>query len=199
MSEKKSTSRYRNFATVVYPDSAPTDWLSILDSFHIPVFVSPLHDKDINPTGEPKKPHYHVMVMYDSVKTVDQAKELFSFIFGVGCEVISSIRGYARYLCHLDNPDKVQYDPETVTCLAGADYFDIIGLAVDKYKCIAEIVDFCLDNDIYRFCDLFAYARNERFDWFRVLCDNTYAVKELLISRRVPLANVKDAGDVSAS
>ena len=52
--------RSRSYATVVYPESAP-DFLERLNDLKVPCFVSPLHDKDINPTGEAKKPHYHVL------------------------------------------------------------------------------------------------------------------------------------------
>ena len=39
----------------------------------VPAFISPLHDKDMNPTNEPKKPHYHVIITFDSVKTTEQS------------------------------------------------------------------------------------------------------------------------------
>lgn len=184
MAEKNATKRTRNFATVVYPESAPENWESILSEQFVPAFISPLHDKDINPGGEPKKPHHHVMIMFDSVKTRDQAQDIFNLIGGVGCEVVQSFRGYARYLCHLDNPEKAQYAVETVRSMCGADYTGAIGLVTDKYKAIGEIIDFCIDQDVYSFSELLEYARMERFDWFRVLCDNgTVVVKEYLKSR----------------
>lgn len=187
MSETKSrgSGRTRNYATVVYPESAPPDWLSIAGELKIPCFVSPLHDRDINPTGEGKKPHHHVMIMFEGVKTREQAQEVFDQIGGVGCEAVQSLRGYARYLCHLDNPDKAQYSTDDVHCFGGADYADIIGLAIDKYKAIGEMLDFCDDNDVLNYCDLLMYARKERFDWFRVLCDSgTYVIKEYMKSRK---------------
>ena len=122
MSEKKSNSRTRNYATVVYPESAPEMWQTILAEFKIPAFISPLHDSDKNANGEDKKPHYHVMLMYDSVKTEDQAREVFDKIGGVGCERVNSIRSYARYLCHLDNPDKHQYNTEDVKQFCGTEF-----------------------------------------------------------------------------
>ena len=67
--ESQKDTRVRNFATVVYPESAPENWQEILAEQFIPAFISPLHDKDINPTGEPKKPHYHVMIMYEGKKS----------------------------------------------------------------------------------------------------------------------------------
>ena len=185
MSEKSTKkSRTRNFATVVYPDSAPDGWQEILSEQFIPAFISPLHDKDINPNGEAKKAHYHVILMFDSVKTIEQAKEVFNLIGGVGCEKVNSIRGYARYLCHLDNPDKAQYNQSDVRSMCGADYITTIGLVTDKYKAIGEMIDFCIENNIQSYSKLLEYCRMERFDWFRVLCDNgTVVMKEYLKSR----------------
>lgn len=186
MSDIKSrgAGRTRNYATVVYPESAPENWLVVLSEQCIPCFISPLHDKDLNPTGESKKPHYHVLIMFDSVKTKEQAQSIFSLIGGVGCETVQSIRGYARYLCHLDNPEKAQYSPDDVLMYGGADYLATIGLATDKYKAIGEMIDFCCVNQVYSYSDLLEWCRSNRFDWFRVLCDNgTFVIKEYLKSK----------------
>ena len=184
MAEKISTTRYRNFACVVYPDSAPDDWKDILAAHIVPTFISPLHDKDTNPNGEPKKPHYHVMIMFEGKKSPEQVAEIFGSFGGVGLEIVKSIRGYARYLCHLDNPEKAQYNQGDVISLAGADYVSTIGLAIDKYKAIGEMLDYCEENNIISYADLLCYCRENRFDWFRVLCDNgTFVVMEYLKSR----------------
>lgn len=168
--EKSRDTRTRNFATVVYPESAPGDWQDILARHCIPAFISPLHDKDINPNGEPKKPHFHVMLMFDGKKSIEQVSEVFSSIGGVGCEVVKSVRGYARYLCHLDNPEKAQYDTSDVRSIA-ADYIGVIGLAVDKYVAIGEMQDFCEKYNVFSFYALAKYARTNRPDWHRILCD----------------------------
>ena len=185
MSEKKSSSRTRNYATVVYPESAPEGWQQILAEQFVPAFISPLHKDDLNPTGEPKKPHYHVLIMFDSVKTMEQAQDIFALIGGVGCEVVKSIRGYARYLCHLDNPEKAQYEPSEVTNLCGADYIGTIGLAIDKYVAIGEMQDFCEQYDVVSFYALSKYARSHRPDWHRILCDcGSVYMREYLQSRK---------------
>lgn len=185
-----ASGRTRNFATVVYPESAPDRWQERLEQCFVPAFISPLHDRDINPTGEAKKPHYHVVIMFDSVKTKEQAAEIFSHIGGVGCEVVQSIRGYARYLCHLDNPDKHQYNKEDVKQLCGADYITTIGLPTDKYKCIKEMIEYCKDNNIISYSDLLEYAMNNHFEWFRVLCDSgTMVIKEYLKSLTWKISN----------
>lgn len=187
MADKKSSTpkRYRNFATVIYPDSAPSDWEQILAACLVPCFVSPLHDRDLNPTGESKKPHYHVLLTFDGAKSLDQAKDIFDKIGGVGCEVVNSVRGYARYLCHLDNPEKAQYATDTVHSYCGADYITTIGLLSDKYKSITEMEEFCDEYNVLSFYVLSKYARRCRPDWHRVLCDcATIYMKEFLRSRR---------------
>ncbi len=180
----KADTRTRNYATVVYPESAAENWQEILSEQFIPCFISPLHDKDVNPTGEEKKPHYHVMLMFEGKKSVDQVTEIFKLIGGVGCEKINSVRGYGRYLCHMDNPEKYQYDSAQVRSMGGADYTAVIGLPTDKYKAIGEMIAFCKKNGVYSYSELLEYAMEEKYDWFRVLCDNgTVVVKEYLKSR----------------
>ena len=186
MKNKTDSKRTRNFATVVYPESAPENWLEILAEAKIPALVSPLHDRDVNPTGEVKKAHYHVLILFEGVKTSEQAKEVFDTIGGVGLEIVQSIRGYARYLCHLDNPDKYQYEQADVRQFGGADFVSIIGLSTDRYKAIAEMIDYCHEFDIIEFSDLLEYARLERFEWFRILCDNgAFVMREHIKSRRM--------------
>ncbi len=188
MSVKKSNSgtpsRYRNYATVVYPESAPENWKDIIAESKIPVFISPLHDQDTNPNGEHKKPHYHVMIMYEGVKTKDQVTEFINSFGGVGCEVVNSIRGYARYLTHKDNPEKAQYNDEDVISYGGADYRNAIGTAADKAKSIREMIAWIEENDITCFADLLTYASINRSDWFDTLINSgAYVVKEFIKSR----------------
>ena len=57
MSEKKSIVKKRNWAFVLYPESAPEDWRERLQQTGLQCCVSPLHDKDVNDTGGPKKAH----------------------------------------------------------------------------------------------------------------------------------------------
>lgn len=191
MAEKASNRRFRNYATVVYPESAPENWQDILADQFVPAFISPLHDMDSNPDGEIKKSHWHVVLAYDAPKSTDQAQDVFTAISGVGCEVVQSLRGYARYLCHLDNPEKHQYAQEDVRTLCGADYNTAIGLPTDKYKAIREMIDFIKANNVYSYSELLDYSSQERFDWFRVLCDSgTVVVKEYLKSRSWMMNNL---------
>ena len=181
--KKKTVLRHRNYATMIYLDSAPENWFQILEDSHVPCFVSPYHCCDTNPNGEPKKPHYHVMVMFDNVKTKEQAIEFFNSIGGVGCEVLESPRGMARYLCHLDNPEKAQYSISEVRSLAGADYFTVINTMADRQRTLREIQFFCKDNCIYSFAILLDYCAMHRPEWYDCLINHSaWLMKEYIKS-----------------
>lgn len=154
----RGAGRTRNYAIVVYPDSAPPDWRDRLSGEHVQALISPLHDQDTNPDGTPKKPHYHVMVMYDSVKTQEQVDELWDRVLGPNrvkhYETVNSTRGYARYLCHKDNPEKAQYSDEDVTALGGADYQDLIQLATDDRSTLRMVFAYIREHGIRYYDEL---------------------------------------------
>ena len=170
--DAKRVGRTRNFATIVYPESAPENWQNLIAESKLQAFISPLHDSDINPDGTHKKPHYHVIICFDTVKTLDQAKVFTQKIGGIGIEKVSTLRGYARYLCHLDNPEKAQYSQNLVKSFGGADYQEVIALPSDKYKILGEMIDYCTDNHVISYAELVRYARANRQDWFRCLADS---------------------------
>lgn len=177
--------RSRTWATILYADSANPKWKEILAELAIPCFVSPYHDQDVNPYGEPKKPHWHVLFMFDGVKSLKQIQDISKQLCSVGQENVASTRGYARYLCHLDNPEKTQYNIDDVLTFGGADYRDVISLPSDKYIVIGEMMDFCDKYDVKSLYALMKYARKNKEDWMRALSDNCgYIMREWLESRK---------------
>lgn len=211
--------RSRVWAFEVYPSSADPEWMNYLGESLIHAYVSPLHDKDLDPDGEAKTPHYHILLMYETVQFPHQVLQDIIDIAGMGiggCNIlsdfaehnlvevipikgskrkkwqgisnfgksfgvvvkISSKSGMARYLCHLDNADKYQYNPEDVIVFGKQDYYDTIGNSFDRYEMLQEMRDFCKQNNIIYYSDLYDYAAENRpQDWFRVLSDNgTYVM-----------------------
>lgn len=165
--DAKRAGRTRNFATVVYPESAPADWMDRLNGYHVAALISPLHDRDTNPSGERKKPHYHVMLIFEGPKEFEtQVKPIFDDIGGVGREMVNSARGYARYLCHLDNPEKAQYDATEVRCMGGADYYGITNLPTDDIKMLGEIMAYIREQEIYSFAEFLEGCQLLRPDWY---------------------------------
>lgn len=182
--DAKRAGRTRNFATVVYPESAPTDWMQRLDAYHVPALISPLHDKDVNPSGEPKKPHYHVLLMFEGPKDFDtQVKPIFDKICGVGREIVNSSRGYARYLCHLDNPEKFQYEPSEVRCMSGADFYEVTQLPTDERKMLGEIIAFIQKCEIYSFAEFIDVSKIYHPEWFALIVNSKgWIIKEFIKS-----------------
>lgn len=128
MAEKtqKKETRTRNWTIVVYPDSAPNNWRDIIDEWHIEWVESPLHDKDVNADGEPKKPHWHILLMFSSVKSYDQ---VLSLCQEVNCPIpkqVHNTKALVRYMAHLDNPDKAQYDITGIVAHGGVDVADLL-------------------------------------------------------------------------
>lgn len=181
--KRKAAQRARSYATIVYPDSAPADWMEKLEELHVPCLISPLHDEDINPDGTPKKPHFHVLLLFESVKSPQQVKEMLKKVKSVGCEKVNSVRGYTRYLCHLDNPEKHQYNPAGVQSLSGADYQSTVELASDRRETSREIISFCREYGIISFSSLIEYADAYREDWLVYLSKSGWLVKEYLKSK----------------
>lgn len=177
--------RYQNFTFLVYPDSAVEDWLEILRNYRVPMYVSPLHDRDVDEHGEVKKAHYHVMVMYDSLKPLDCLDELIETIHGVKPPtqdfVVKSKRAYARYLLHYDDPAKYPYYLDSrVTALSGADDYDELIKSksqqeFDELQTMQDMQDYCEKKQIYNFAAFTRLCRVTGNDeWFRCLRVNAY-------------------------
>lgn len=181
--EKRRGTRARAWSFIAYPDSAPADWVERLNELHVRCAISPLHDRDVNDDGTPKKPHWHVLLDFDSVKTCEQVDEIARRANGTRPEQVNSLKGYARYLTHMDDPEKAQYDAADVRCLAGFDMGEATApTSTDRYRLINEMRQFVKEQGIIELSDLMDYAADHRFDdWFPLLCDNSAVVMNMYI------------------
>lgn len=145
----------RIWASVGYPESLPTDWLDRLVDTGLQIAISPLHDKDFDPTGETKKPHYHIIFNYDGPTTYNHVKELcYSLNMTIPIK-LESLRGMYRYHLHLDNPDKYQYDDRDRKLLNGFDVSSVNSLTQTEInKILTELVQIIEDNNIFEYRDL---------------------------------------------
>lgn len=190
MSEKKARikdERTRNWTFVVYPESAPENWRDIIDEEHIPWIESPLHERDQNADGETKKAHWHVLVLYEGKKSFEQVKELTDKLNAPIPQKTASARGLVRYMAHLDNPEKEQYDRSLIIGHGGADPAEYLKpTSSTRYQLIREMMEYVEANNIAEMKDLLYYAMRERFDdWFPLLCDNSaYILNSLIKSIR---------------
>lgn len=147
--------RSSNWLFCVYPDSLPDDWLDYIESTHVQTCISPIHDRDKNPTGDDKKSHYHVLVRFESLKSLEQVKEQYQYLNGTIPIICQSVRGSIRYFCHLDNPEKAQYKVEDIKVLNGFDVSEVNKPTdTQVYKTIKDIVKYIADNNICYYIDL---------------------------------------------
>lgn len=166
----ETVKKARNWAFIMYPDSVPENWREILIGFHTDMLISPLHDKDVNPDGELKKAHWHVVVKFvgGGVRQT-QVQAIADAVNASRVKPVTSLRAYARYLCHLDNPEKAQYDPTAVEVLGDVDFCELIASAADVDSVITEMEQWIDETGSYSYAALARYARSNRPDWTRVL------------------------------
>lgn len=184
---KRVDTRQRAYAFLVYEDSSQPDWEERLADEHIAALVSPWHDQDTNPDGSPKKKHKHVMLMFEGKKSIEQINEIRERVIGPdynkGFETIGSMRGYARYLVHADNPEKAQYSRSDVRAYGGADYDAITALASDDTRMIGEIMEYIRTNGVRYYSDFMVMCRDNNPEWFAMLISRkSYVVIEFIKS-----------------
>jgi len=183
MSDKK-TIKKRNWAFVLYPESAPENWKDIIQKTGLQCAISPLHNKDLDPTGELKKPHWHIIACYSGPTSFNVVKALTDSLNAPIPIALEQVRGYYRYLTHKDNPEKAQYNDIDITTINGFSITDFIELTKSEIiKIKREIQSFIRDNDIYEYCDLM----DSLFDiseWYEVASNNTYFFEKYVSSRR---------------
>lgn len=168
-----SESRTRVWTFILYPESAPDDWVDILENLHIEWIMSPLHDKDRNPEPDEdnpyKKPHYHIVLSFSQVKSYKQVEEITSQVNGTIPIRVHNLRSMVRYLIHLDNPEKYQYNQADVHAFGGIDIKDLFACTVtESFDIIGQIEDYVDSNNITEYKDLARCIRQTHPEWVYV-------------------------------
>lgn len=170
--------RSTDWMFIAYPDSAPENWRDILHALHTPWVESPLHDKDLDPTDEEKKAHWHVLIIYPSLKSYAQVCKNIAGVCGSIPKICNNKKGMIRYFAHMDNPDKYQYGMDNIKCHGGAILSELAPLSKEaqkelRYDAIGEMYDYILENNIESFARFAKWAKDNRRDWHKLLCDNS--------------------------
>lgn len=166
------------FASIVYLESAPENWIQILEETHIPSLISPLHDRDLNENGEPKKEHYHILCMFESLKSQQQYSNIVSKINAVGSEMVLAPKSYALYLAHENAPEKAQYDPKDIIALSGGkEFLDNLRISsTNRQDIITDIIRFCQNENIDCYADIVEYSLDNNKEWFQVLVEGSASI-----------------------
>jgi len=184
----------RDWAFVIYPESVNPNYLDILTDTHLQIAISPLHDRDIDPTGEIKKPHWHVLVRYDGPTTFQAVEELSKSIGGTTPIKISSARGMYRYHLHLDNPEKYQYSDKDRILLGGFNTDNLDSLTeteIDNYE--NELIDYIEEYNITEYYLLIILLRAKNSSTLlKVAKKRTLMLNSFIKSRKFYLKESSD-------
>lgn len=150
---KKNKNRHKcegyNFGLILYQEHFATQQdvvKFILNKYKTSYCISPLHNRDLKDKAENdndfKKEHYHVILHYLSKKSLSTVQ---SKIDGLGLsEVVDNIAIMTRYLTHVDDPDKAQYNQSDVIFGYGYKYdkyYHMLDDEDDKFEIIFNIIN----------------------------------------------------------
>jgi hypothetical protein len=197
--DQKRAGRTRNYTAVVYPEDLPEDWRELIDGLSVKWVESPLHDKDFNPDGQPKKAHHHLLFLFSNVKSVEQVSDMLAELFGrsesgsiIGVakpQAVSDRSALVRYMAHLDHPSKAQYDVKDIIGHNGADVAELLQYSrsetLDMMVAIEEYIE---DNQIIELCDLSRAIRRDHPEWYTMVAtQSTYYFSAFIRSYKAKL------------
>ena len=191
MSEKKSSNKVtkkRNWAFILYPESAPKDWRDQLVKTGLPICISPLHNKDINEgTNEPKKAHHHVIMCYSGPTSYNVVKGLTDKLNCPIPQPLESVKGAYDYLTHENNPEKAHYDKKEISYINGFDIADFADMSKSELtRLIRDIHNIIITNDIVEYSDLLDWLmiNDDSNELYAVAYSHTILFNSYISSRR---------------
>lgn len=180
------TKRSNKWAFLLYKESAPENYLDILEEMQVPYILSPWHDKDVDKkTGELLKAHKHGALFFDSLKSYTQVSELLTENLNTPkrVQIVLSPKGMLDYFTHAQNPDKTPYNAEDIESGAG---FDLDQFLVEQQsgRFINEVIDLINDYNFTEFQDLVIYARHNDPRLLTLIMNRTYFFTKFIESKR---------------
>lgn len=180
-----ATPKHRYAAFEVYPESAQPDWWEVLKGTH-GMYCRSLHHGGF----DEGKDHYHVMYCHGAPTTDNHLRSCIPDGIAANghVEICTSPRGYMRYLIHLDDLDKEQFED-------GIDHIECVnGFPLDiskeytqeeRRRMKREIFQYIRVCDILEYCDLIDSLLDDcKYDHADVASNSTITFKGYIDSRR---------------
>lgn len=155
--------RGRVWQIVFYPESCPENFEEIIYNWHIPACLSPLHNPLNNKKGLGEtegKEHYHLNVYFDGNKSYDQVFLLAEQLNTKRIIRVENARAMTRYLIHLDDPDKEQFQLESIRAFSGVTYLDYLLHSSNEIEIMNSLERFIFKHQITNFAILVAMLRS---------------------------------------
>lgn len=195
--EKRKGKRHKLWTWIMYDESSP-DWHDGLESLHVPCVISPVHNRDLwtkfderrNPkckAGTPKKDHRHGMGEWEQPITYEEFMQAMAeaHISTTSVKWVRSCRAMARYLTHMDSPEKARYNDAEVTELSGACWAEMCEREEDVHAILRAMREFVVVNEVM---DLWQFQvwtdAQEDLTWSRTLDARVYGMEKFIKSFR---------------
>lgn len=181
-----TNNRSNKWAFILYKDSAPENYLEVLEGLQIPFILSPWHDNDVDKNTNVKiKPHKHGALFFESLKSKKQVSDLLSE--NLNCpkyiQQVHSPKGMYDYFTHAQNPEKSPYNSEDIETGCGFE-IDKFLLEQDSDEFFTKVIDIIDDNNFIEFEDLVQYARHNDTTLLSLIISKTYFFSKYLDSKR---------------
>ena len=177
--------RSNKWTFLIYKESAPEDYLNVLEEMHVPFILSPWHDKDINrSTGEFKKAHKHGALFFETLKSYTQVSELLQEKLNTPAhiEVVMSPKGMYDYFIHAENPEKTRYNIEDIESGCGFELDKF--LAENNPDLLKQVYEVMRDSGLREFADFTDLIAEQFPDLLLCVFDKSYFFKIYLDSKR---------------
>lgn len=189
----KNNVRSRYFQCLLYPDNMEhVKVLSVIESNYEFAYIT--HDLDLKESDELyddsdryKKTHVHCILFFNNATTAGALSKKLGLDMRF-IQPVMNIKASLRYLCHIDNTDKAQYDPLSVvtsSSVISSKLNNALSSGKDRRnncrvvresETVSQILNYILDHKIQCMPELTQYIiSNNYWDVYR---RNYYIIKE---------------------
>lgn len=142
-SEEVIDKRFRHFMFLLYPEDDYCDEVlrDIRGNFKNWAYI--VH----KPETEEKKEHIHLLLTLDNARTIESICSRLNIPTRL-CQRVRGLRGACRYLVHIDNEDKIQYNLEDVVVSKsfGSTFYGAFDDLESEEDMLENIYDFIRDS-----------------------------------------------------
>lgn len=182
---KHKDAKTRAWTFIIWEDSTDVEQFKVAIKSQSRLGVRALyirHDRDVRANGEPKKVHWHIILIWDNSTTFNNALKTAQAVSNTKyIEPVRSLVGATRYLIHMDDPDKYQYDKDEVQTVGDVDFSELIESSRNDRIELKAMCEYIRDNGITHFDTFAYYCMNKNLEWFRILSErNTFFFKNLI-------------------